>query len=109
VRGNGTVCALLTPRLHSTAVRVAGDAPYYPSCDDAILTVSGTVRPKIQFTQPVARIFLIHKGRRAGALITFAKPGRPTVAAEPQTEPITIVAVRTSANNWQIDDIDYQF
>jgi hypothetical protein len=107
--GNGTVCSLLTADYRSNAERWEGEPPGYASCDQALLAVTGTVNPKLQFAQPVARILLFYRNGRAGGLITFAKAGATSLPADPRTRPITISTTRTGDGTWQIKQIGYEF
>ena len=73
VRGNGTVCSLLTPNYRSNAQRWQGEPPGYPSCDVAVLKVGGTVNPKLQFAQPVGRILLFEETEEQAQSSPFPK------------------------------------
>ena len=109
MRGNGTVCSLLTPNYRSNAQRWQGEPPGYPSCDVAVLKVGGTVNPKLQFAQPVGRILLFEGNGRAGAVITFSKATATSLPADPRTQPINVSIARTSGGTWEIEQIGYEF
>ena len=109
VRGHGAVCSLLTPSYRSKAQRWQGEPPGYPSCDAAVLKISGTVNPKLQFAQPVGSILLFYRKGRAAGLITFSKATATSLPADPRTQPITISTTRISDSTWQIDQIGYEF
>jgi hypothetical protein len=109
VRGNGTVCSLLTPNYRSSAQRWQAQWPGYPSCDAAVLKVGGSMNPKLQFAQPVARIRLSNRNGRADAVITFSKATATSLPADPRTQPINLSIARTSDGTWQIEQIGYQF
>jgi hypothetical protein len=109
VKGTGSVCALLTANYRAAAKRWQGEPPGYPSCDAAVLTAGGSVNPKLEFAQPVARILLAYRDGRAGGIVTFSKATATSLPANPRTRPINISITRTSDDTWEIEQIGYEF